>query len=110
MLSGDVGRDFPIHRPLPAGPTSSDVYRESAWPSSFQDWLSDATSRPDGTTVPVIDIEEMIVGDGEQVAMIGTSGSGKTTLLHLIAGILAVLDRGQIVFELDGGPGWISHG
>ncbi len=52
---------------------------------------------PDGTAVPVIDVPELSLDDGEQVALIGTSGSGKTTLLHLIAGILAP-DSGQILF------------
>jgi putative ABC transport system ATP-binding protein len=59
---------------------------------------------PDGIAVPVIDIAELKIGKGEQVALIGTSGSGKTTLLHLIAGILAP-DFGQIVFDdAAGGP------
>jgi putative ABC transport system ATP-binding protein len=52
---------------------------------------------PDGSSVPVIDIRELTLGDGEQVALIGTSGSGKTTLLHMIAGILTP-DSGKIVF------------
>jgi putative ABC transport system ATP-binding protein len=52
---------------------------------------------PDGTVVPVIDIESFTISDGEQVALIGTSGSGKTTLLHMIAGILTP-DRGSIRF------------
>src|SRR3954471_23304707 len=56
---------------------------------------------PHGSVVPVIDIEHFQLGDGEQVALIGTSGSGKTTLLHLIAGILTP-DSGQIIFRLDG--------
>jgi ABC-type lipoprotein export system ATPase subunit len=55
---------------------------------------------PDGTVVPVIDIPELSLGDGEQVALIGTSGSGKTTLLHLIAGILGA-DSGQILFGTE---------
>lgn len=54
---------------------------------------------PDGSRVPVIEIDQLQLGDGEQVALIGTSGSGKTTLLHLIAGILAP-DDGQILFGL----------
>src|SRR5437879_4538362 len=52
---------------------------------------------PDGSVVSVIDIESLELGDGEQVALIGTSGSGKTTLLHLIAGILTP-DSGEILF------------
>ncbi len=52
---------------------------------------------PDGSVVPVIDIESLSVGDGEQVALIGSSGSGKTTLLHMIAGILTP-DSGRILF------------
>ena len=53
---------------------------------------------PDGTVVPVIDIARFELGDGEQVALIGTSGSGKTTLLHMIAGILTP-DSGNISFN-----------
>ena len=56
---------------------------------------------PDGSVVPVIDIPELRVDDGEQVALIGSSGSGKTTLLHLIAGILTP-DAGQIIFDIAG--------
>src|SRR5436190_16899180 len=52
---------------------------------------------PDGSAVPVIDIDDLSLADGEQVALIGTSGSGKTTLLHMIAGILAA-DAGEILF------------
>src|SRR5271170_2196457 len=58
---------------------------------------------PDGSIVPVIDIANFFLGEGEQVALIGSSGSGKTTLLHLIAGILAP-DSGNILYgsEPDG--------
>ncbi len=52
---------------------------------------------PDGSAVPVIDVERFDLADGEQVALVGSSGSGKTTLLHLIAGILAP-DNGHILF------------
>ena len=58
---------------------------------------------PDGSVVPVIDIESMSLADGEQVALIGTSGSGKTTLLHMIAGIVAP-DSGQIIYDFRGLP------
>jgi putative ABC transport system ATP-binding protein len=56
---------------------------------------------PDGSVVPVIDIEHFALGDGEQVALVGTSGSGKTTLLHMIAGILTP-DSGRILFSENG--------
>jgi putative ABC transport system ATP-binding protein len=56
---------------------------------------------PDGSVVPVIDVERFDLGDGEQVALVGSSGSGKTTLLHLIAGILAP-DSGKILFDVTG--------
>jgi len=60
---------------------------------------------PDGTISSVIDIESLVLADGEQVALIGTSGSGKTTLLHLIAGILTP-DAGRILFEISGAREW----
>ena len=53
---------------------------------------------PDGSAVPVIDIDGFELGDGEQVALVGGSGTGKTTLLHLIAGILAP-DAGRILID-----------
>src|SRR5689334_15564826 len=56
---------------------------------------------PDGSSVPVIDIGAFTLGDGEQVALVGSSGSGKTTLLHLIAGILTP-DSGRILFSDNG--------
>ena len=59
---------------------------------------------PDGSVVPVVDIADFSLGDGEQVALIGTSGSGKTTLLHLIAGILAP-DEGVVLFSSDAANG-----
>ena len=60
--------------------------------------LSKRYFAPDGTVVPVIDIDRLDLADGEQVALIGTSGSGKTTLLHMIAGILTP-DSGKIAFD-----------
>jgi len=56
---------------------------------------------PDGSSVPVIDIPTLALGDNQQVALTGTSGLGKTTLLHLLAGILTP-DSGSIVYELGG--------
>jgi putative ABC transport system ATP-binding protein len=56
---------------------------------------------PDGSVVPVINVESLSLGDGEHVALIGTSGSGKTTLLHMIAGIVAP-DSGRIIYDFRG--------
>jgi len=58
---------------------------------------------PDGSIVPVIDIDDFVVHDAGQIALVGSSGSGKTTLLNLIAGILAP-DEGQILFNRDSDP------
>jgi putative ABC transport system ATP-binding protein len=58
---------------------------------------------PDGSVVPVIDVEHFALASGEQVALVGSSGSGKTTLLHLIAGILTP-DSGRIVFHPGEAP------
>jgi putative ABC transport system ATP-binding protein len=57
---------------------------------------------PDGSAVPVIDVEAFDLADGEHVALVGGSGTGKTTLLHLIAGILAP-DGGRILFGSGAG-------
>ena len=43
-------------------------------------------------------VPEMVLGQGERLAIVGPSGSGKTTLLNLIAGILTP-DRGQITVD-----------
>ena len=53
---------------------------------------------PDGSSVPVIDVEAFDLADGEHVALVGGSGTGKTTLLHLIAGILTP-DAGRIIIN-----------
>src|SRR6476469_856317 len=63
--------------------------------------LSKRYVSPDGSAVPVIDVESFELGDGEQVALVGGSGTGKTTLLHLIAGILTA-DSGRIVYDVPG--------
>ena len=57
---------------------------------------------PDGTTLTVLDVPRFAVGDGEQVALVGSSGGGKTTLLHVIAGIVAP-DAGTVTFTTRDG-------
>lgn len=65
--------------------------------------LKKTFTAPDGTRVPVIEVQSLQLQPGQQVALVGGSGTGKTTLLHLIAGILAP-DSGRIVFELPPEP------
>ena len=51
--------------------------------------------QPGGGILTVLDIPELSIGKGEQVALIGRSGGGKSTLLHTIAGITRA-DGGQV--------------
>ncbi|HBL46387.1 ABC transporter ATP-binding protein [Gimesia sp.] len=50
---------------------------------------------PDGSSLPILDIERFEIKDQEQVVLIGESGSGKSTLLNVISGITAV-DSGKV--------------
>jgi len=50
---------------------------------------------PEGGKNVVLDVPELSLQEGEQVALEGASGSGKTTLLHIVAGILTP-DSGSV--------------
>jgi putative ABC transport system ATP-binding protein len=50
---------------------------------------------PAGSRIPILNIAEFQLAQGEQVALVGSSGGGKTTLLNVIAGITAA-DAGEI--------------
>ncbi len=52
-------------------------------------------SEPGGGRLPILDVPNFTVGEGEQLALVGQSGCGKTTLLHIIAGITRP-DSGQV--------------
>jgi ABC-type lipoprotein export system ATPase subunit len=55
-------------------------------------------TEPDGNRLPILDIAQFDVANGEQVVLVGRSGCGKTTLLHTICGITRA-DAGQIVID-----------
>ena len=57
-----------------------------------------AYREPDGSPLPILDIDRFAIERGEQMALIGPSGCGKTTLLHAIAGIRTI-DAGKILLE-----------
>ncbi|WP_019638498.1 ABC transporter ATP-binding protein [Paenibacillus fonticola] len=48
-----------------------------------------------GSYIPILDIPQWHVNQGEKLAIIGPSGSGKSTLLHIISGILRA-DEGEL--------------
>ena len=53
---------------------------------------------PNGETLPILDIENFSIAQGEQVVLRGRSGCGKTTLLNCIAGMTTV-DSGRIALD-----------
>jgi len=53
---------------------------------------------PNGDRLPILDIPQFELSDGEQMVLVGRSGCGKTTLLHVIAGI-SNADSGEILID-----------
>lgn len=53
---------------------------------------------PEGGRVEILDVAELVIPAGEQVALEGSSGSGKSTLLNVIAGILRP-DAGHVLID-----------
>ncbi|HVJ68689.1 MAG TPA: ATP-binding cassette domain-containing protein, partial [Caulifigura sp.] len=53
---------------------------------------------PGGGMLPVLNVANFQLSQGEQVALVGQSGGGKTTLLNVIAGITAA-DSGSVVID-----------
>lgn len=49
-----------------------------------------------GKEIPILNIPEWSVKQGDSIAIIGPSGSGKSTLLHLISGMMSP-DAGEIL-------------
>jgi len=50
---------------------------------------------PSGARISILNVSEFQLGQGEQIALVGSSGGGKTTLLNIIAGITSA-DSGSI--------------
>jgi len=60
-----------------------------------------------GAREPVLEIDELILAEGEQLLLTGGSGSGKSTLLHLIAGLIdpqagSITVAGRSIHKLRG--------
>ncbi|HEY0984653.1 MULTISPECIES: ABC transporter ATP-binding protein [unclassified Schlesneria] len=51
---------------------------------------------PSGGRVPILNVAEFKLAQGEQAVLVGSSGGGKTTLLNIIAGITAA-DSGEVL-------------
>ncbi|MDR3590780.1 MAG: ABC transporter ATP-binding protein [Negativicutes bacterium] len=61
--------------------------------------------QPNGETIVVAEVGQLIAGQGEQLVLAGPSGSGKTTLLHLIAGLIPPTS-GEIGWEGERIDAW----
>lgn len=48
--------------------------------------------------IPILNIPELTIQTGEQMALTGPSGSGKSTLLHIIGGIVTP-DEGEVILN-----------
>ena len=63
------------------------------------------------TTFEALDDIDIVVGEGEAVALLGYNGSGKSTLLKLVSGVLrpdagTVLTRGRVAGLIEVGAGF----
>jgi len=47
---------------------------------------------------PVVEIDELVVDDGERLVLFGPNGSGKTTALRLMAGIIGPVARNDVAY------------
>ena len=60
--------------------------------------LKKSYAEPNGERLPILDVPEYALAEGEQAVLVGRSGCGKTTLLHSITGIGSV-DSGKITID-----------
>src|SRR5512135_386185 len=70
--------------------------------------LHDVSAGYDGT--PVITGVDLIVGEGELIALVGPNGAGKSTLLKVIAGILhPMTGTATVLGEAPGGSRLVAY-
>ncbi|QDT65101.1 ABC transporter ATP-binding protein [Calycomorphotria hydatis] len=60
--------------------------------------LQKSYRQPDGTPVPILNVDRFAMDQGEQSVLLGSSGSGKTTLLNVISGLRSA-DSGRVVID-----------
>jgi len=58
-------------------------------------------TEPDGSPLPILDIDDYRLDTGEQAVLVGRIGGVKTTLLHIIAGISRPTSGQVIIDGLD---------